>query len=204
MTRVSTVIVLVAVAAIPALGADPVSLSTNEIHALTPIDSIPTKADITNVAGPDPVGRLRDLALDGNTDFGVRVRAIRALPQFCNSVPSCKDQGDSPIHEARQAVRDVIATIVFDDVSGRTILQLRAAIEALGVIKSAQQSDVDVLLPYLDHTSRDIRITTARALRDLCLDTAIQPLRTRYDQEPVLSVRLAISGALGDLDVCSP
>jgi len=201
MKRVSSIILVVSLAVVPTLGADTIVLSTNEQHTLTTFDTIPSKDEITSVTGPDPVARLRDLALSSSTDFGVRLRAIRALPQFCSSIPSCKEQLD---HPARLAVRDVIGTIAFDDRSGQAILELRAAIEALGVIKSAQQTDVDLLLPFLEHESRDIRVATARALRDLCLDTASQPLRTRYDQEPVASVRLAISNALGDLDTCSP
>ena len=184
---------------------NPPAPSTLEIQTLTPIDSVPPLAEIVNIAGPDPVSRLRDLALDGSgaTDFGVRLRAIRALPQFCTAVPTCRELDDANMHPARLAVRDVIAS-VRSTTNGQSILQLRAAIESLGVIKSTRQSDVDLLVPFLEHTNRDIRATTARALRDLCLVSATQPLRTRYQQEQVAQVQVAISAALGELDVCSP
>ncbi len=206
MIRQLPVIVLVLGLCTLANGDAPTAPSTLEIQTLTPIDSIPTVAEIVNIAGPDPVGRLRELALapmDGSVDFSVRLRAIRALPQFCTAVPTCRDLDDANMHPARRAVRDVIASIS-PTTDGQSILQLRAAIESLGVIKSTQQSDVDLLVPFLEHTNRDIRATTARALRDLCLVSATQPLRTRYQQEQVAQVQVAISAALGELDVCSP
>ncbi len=192
---------VIALCALPARGADPVS--SLEAHTLTPIDTIPTLSEIVEVAGPDPIARLRDLALSGSTDFGVQLRAIRALPQFCAPTPTCADLGDSPVHPARLAVQEVLTSVSPISTDGRSILRLRAAIEALGAIKSGQQSDVDLLLPFLDHPSRDIRAATARALRDLCLASAIAPLRTRHEQEPVAQVRLQISAALGDLAQCS-
>jgi len=201
MRRLPATMIVLALCALPARGADPPS--SVELHALTTIDAAPTMAELIDIAGPDPVGRLRDLSLSSTTDFGVRLRAIRALPQFCNTIPSCKDAGDLAPHPARLAVLDILAGISPTDSDGKSILRLRAAIEALGAVKSGQQSDVDRLLPFLDHQNRDIRTTTARALRDLCLGTAVTPLRTRYEQESIAQVRLAISAALGDLQQCS-
>lgn len=195
-------VALVGVCSLPATS-DPTAIPSGaETDALTPIDSVPTLAQILSVAGPDPINRLRELALSTDADFGVRLRAIRAFPQFCTTQSPCKDP-DANMHPARQAVREVIAGIVPTDKDGQTILRLRAAIESLGVIKSSQQSDVDLLIQFLEHPSRDIRAATARALRDLCLPTASNPLRVRYEQEPVAMVRLAISAALSDLDQCS-
>jgi HEAT repeat protein len=197
------VIAILGLCALPAHGGDPPT--TPEIHTLTPIDTLPTRDEILNLH-PDPVPRLRELALDEqqNADFGVRLRAIRALPQFCNSVPSCQGDTDANMHPSRAAIREVISSVSPSDRDGRTILRLRAGIESLGSVKSAKQSDVDLLIPFLGHSSRDVRAATARALRDICLPTAEAPLRNRYDEEAVTQVRLAISAALGDLAVCSP
>jgi HEAT repeat protein len=195
-------VILVALCVLPAHGADPPTIP--ELHTLTPIDTLPTEAEILDLHA-DPVPRLRELALSVDADFGVRLRAIRALPQFCNNmVPSCQDDTDGNMHPSRSAIREVIEGVAPNDRDGRAILRLRAGIEALGAVKSAKQSDVDLLIPFLAHLSRDVRAATARALRDLCLPTAIAPLRNRYDEETVEQVRLAISAALGDLAVCSP
>ncbi|MBA2542683.1 MAG: HEAT repeat domain-containing protein [Deltaproteobacteria bacterium] len=168
------------------------------------MDSIPTTDQILKFA-PDPVPHLRGLALSTATDFGVRLRAIRALPQFCSAqVPHCEDDSDGAMSPVRAAVRDVILSVGVAERDGRSMLRLRAGIEALGATKSGEQSDVDMLVRFLDHPSRDIRYATARALRELCIQTAITPLRNRYDQETVDQVRLAISAALGDLAQCSP
>ena len=78
------------------------------------------------------------------------------------------------------------------------LLRVRAAIEALGVATRIP-SDVDLVVPFLDNSSRDIRAATAGALRDMCITQAIGPLRARYQHEQVAQVRLAISEALRDL-----
>ncbi len=166
-----------------------------EIQTLTPIDSIPTKEEIvSNVAGPDRVGRLEELALNPIVDFGVQLRAIRAIPHFC--VAPCSGA-------PRDALVNILSKISPNDHSGRTILRLRAVIEALGVARTGDPTDVARLVPFLDNASRDIRAATARALRDLCHTNAIVPLRARYQHEQVDQVRLAISEALRDLDQCS-
>jgi HEAT repeat protein len=132
------------------------------------------------------------------------LRAIRALPQFCTAqLPHCKDDSDAAMSPVRTAVRDVINSVAPTDRDGRSLLRLRAGIEALGAVGSGEQSDVDTLVAFLGHPSRDIRYATARALRDLCIQTAITPLRNRYDEETVPQVSLAISAALGDLAQCS-
>ncbi len=166
-----------------------------EIQTLTPIDSVPTKEEIvSNVAGPDRVARLAELALDPMVDFGVQLRAIRAIPHFCASPCS----GD-----ARAALLDILSKINLDDRSGRTLLRLRAVIESLGVARTGDPEDVQRLVRFLDNASRDVRAAAARALRDMCHTNAIVPLRARYQIEQVDQVRLAISAALRDLDQCS-
>ena len=56
---------------------------------------------------------------------------------------------------------------------------------------------------FLENSSRDIRVTTAQALRNLCNTEAIAPLAARLGHEPIEQVRLAISAALRDLNTCS-
>lgn len=198
--RAVPVLVLLSVGVLPAHSADPTPL---EIHTLTLIDALPTKDQILTFA-PDPVPRLADLALSQSVDFGVRLRATRALPQFCSSSsPTCKEDTDAQMHPVRVAIREVITSVGADARDGRSLLRLRAGIEALGAIQSGKQSDVDLLLPFLDHPSRDVRFATARALRELCMASAEAALRNRYDEEPVPQVRLAISAALGELAQCS-
>lgn len=207
MRRLPGVIAVLALSGLPARGADPELLEI-EKHTLTQIDSIPTKAQIEAAAAQaaePPVQRLRDLALSSTIDFGVQLRAIRALPQFCQAqLPHCDDDSDVDMHPIRITVRDVIASVPANVQAGPSILRLRAGIESLGAVGSGEQSDVDLLVPFLDHPSRDIRFATARALRELCIPTAITPLRNRYDVESIAQVRLAISAALGDLAQCSP
>jgi hypothetical protein len=194
MNRAGLVLV-VAVFGVPAAVTGEVPQPSElEIQTLTPIDSLPTKEElVTNVTGPDQVARLEELALNPTVDFGVQLRAIRAIPHFC--VAPCSG---SP----RDALINILQKVPADR-AGRTLLRLRAVIESLGVAKSGAPADVDLLVPYLDDASRDIRAATARALRDMCQTNAIVPLRARYQHEQVDQVRLAISAALRDLDQCS-
>lgn len=194
------VIALLSISVLPAQSEPPII----ETHTLTLIDSLPTKAQLQAAFSLDPVPELTALALSSSTDFGVRLRAIRSLPQFCTATaPACKDDSDAQMHPIRTAVRNVITSVPSADQDGRSMLRLRAGIEALGVIASGEQSDVDLLVPLLNHQSRDIRFATARALRELCIQSAETPLRNRYEQETVPQVRLAISAALGELVQCS-
>lgn len=183
-----------AVLTLCALPAQGTQTTTTELHTLTPIDSLPTKDDIVNITGPDVVPRLRELALSETVDFGVQLRAIRALPQFCS--PTCVT------HPARQALLDVFASLRKDR-SGQTILRTRAAIESLGLTRSREDGDVDLIAPYLADGSRDLRATAAFALRNLCNNTADAPLRARFQVEQTTQVKLAISEALRDLKSCS-
>lgn len=200
MKRALPVIAMLSLAVLPASGADP---DNAELHTLTLIDTLPTRGQIMAFTA-DPVPRLANLALSDTADFGVRLRATRALPQFCStSVPTCKDDNDAQMHPIRSAVRDVITSVGPGDRDGKSLLRLRAGIEALGAIQSGEQSDVDLLVPFLGHVSRDIRFATAHALRDLCMASAEAALRNRYEDEPIAQVRLAISAALGELEQCS-
>jgi len=79
---------------------------------------------------------------------------------------------------------------------GKELLVLRGVIEALGACPDKQPTDVDLLVPMLENQSRDIRATTASALRDLGNTNAITPLSNRLNNEQVDQVRIAISKAL--------
>ena len=194
------IIAIVGLCALPARG-EQVSLTPNVLHAMTPIGSVPSKADIVRIFPQNTVSQLSAIAQDANVDFGVRLRAIRALPQFC--LPAC---AGAPAHQSLVDLLETITDTPASEWTGKTLLLLRATIEAIGNAKSGDTMDVDRIKPFLDNTSRDIRAATAFALRDLCLQSAVTPLRNRYNIEMtalgVPQVRLAISAALRDLNTC--
>jgi hypothetical protein len=196
MKRVAGILAIAALCALPAAHGDSIQLTTNVLHAMTPIGSTPTKTDIINIfPEQDPIVELTKIAHNNGVDFGVRLRAIRALPEFC--LPSCANT------VPYQSLKTLLASIVPNPQEGTSILLMRATIESIGIAKSGLVSDVALLVPYLASTSRDIRATTAYALRDLCQPTAIDGLRTAYNAETVTQVRLAISTALRDLATCT-
>jgi hypothetical protein len=162
-------------------------------NALTVIDSVPTKAQLENV-WPNGEGMtvLSGIALDAKADIGIRLRAIHALPKLC-------PQPCSTSELAHQSLETVISNTRISN-TGSDVVLLRAAIETLGTLQV--DSDVSLLIPLLDHPSRDIRAATARALRDLCNTQAITPLRVRYTSESTEQVKLAISEALRILGQC--
>jgi hypothetical protein len=198
MKRLAAIAVLVGLTALSAHG-ESIQLTINVMHAMTPIDSVPTKQDIEDIFPGNTATQLAAIAQDSNVDFGVRLRAIRALPQFC--LPSCA--GTAP-HNSLLAL---LASVPLGDQTGTSILLARATIEAIGITKSTDQDVITKLTPFLDSTSRDIRAATAFAMRDLCNQSAVTPLRNRYNLEMmptgIPQVRLAISAALRDLGTCS-
>jgi hypothetical protein len=189
--------------ALPASG-EPIQLTKDMQHALTPIDTIPTVEEIQSVfPQPNTVTQLALIATSNNDDnefFGLRLRAIRALPLFCPA--SCA--GSLP----HQTLVNLLTSIGPMAQTGKSALLLRAVVEALGATKSGQRDDVDLLVRYgLGHRVRDVRAATAFALRDLCNQAAVTPLRDRYNIEMdtgVAQVRFAISEALRDLSTCTP
>src|SRR5690606_20264222 len=121
-------------------------LSTAVIHALTPIDSIPSKQQLDAAHGNDPalaVANLRAIALaEGAVDVGVQLRAIRALPQYC--------QPCAAAHDAHTTLTTLATTPRYRDARrGSDVLVLRAAIESLGVLRLPE--DVNLLIPQLAH-----------------------------------------------------
>ncbi len=171
------------------------TLSEGVRNALTTIDTVPTKAQLTKAFGDDPavaLANLSTIAKDINIDIGVRVRAIHGLGKYCPDPCSGTELAHTSLI---QLIADT-----HNDTLGEPVVLLRAAIETIGTLHVA--ADADVLRPLLDHQSRDIRAATARALRDLCNNQAVIPLRIRYTIEPTEQVKLAISEALRILGQC--
>jgi HEAT repeat protein len=180
--------------ALPAAGALP-DVPAEVVDALTQIDTAPS-TDTLNGMFPTPqaaLDNLRRIALDA-TEFGVQLRAIRALPAYCPS--PCTD---SP-------VRDTLLLLIANDSrtmhTPQDILRLRAAVEALGATHSRLAGDVTLLKPLLDDVSRDVRATAVRALRNICNQDAITPLSTHYQSEKTEQVKHEIYDALRDLLQC--
>lgn len=175
-------------------------LSTSQKNILTPIDTIPTEDQITTAFEDnesEAVSKLIAAAKDTDTrddSIAIRLRAIHALAKYCEPMPC------TAADPAHQAVASVIPQTQ-SAATGSQVLLLRAAVETLGTMRVS--TDVNALIPLLDHPSRDIRAATAHALRDLCNTQAITPLRTRYSGELTDQVKLAISEALRILGQCS-
>ena len=197
MTRV--IVALVVTCAV-AIATGSTNLSPKAQNALTIIDSVPTKEQITGAFDPptdqQALQNLAAIATDPDpaADPGIRLRAIHALSKYCSTTPCASTD------LAHQSVESVI-TMTRSATTGTNVLLLRAGIETMGLMRIA--SDETTLRPLLDHPSRDIRAATARALRDLCNTQAITPLRTRYSVEMTDQVKLAISEALRILGQCS-
>jgi hypothetical protein len=185
---------LVAIALGAATGST--SLSQQVQNTLTTIDTVPTRQQIDRAFENNPalaLANLSQIASDTSNDIGIRLRAIHALAKYCTTSPCANND------VAHQSVLAVVAATSIET-TGSPVLLLRAAIETLGPMGVA--GDVGVMVPLLDHISRDIRAATARALRDLCNTQAITPLRVRYAKEQTDQVKLAISEALRILDQC--
>jgi hypothetical protein len=156
--------------------------------ALSSIDSAPTATDLNMVLGPTAVQELVLIAQDPQADIGILLRSLHALSQYPQAVTSST------------VAHDTLAAIVGnptrrDSTAPTDILVLRAAIQSLGLLRV--QGDLALLTPQcLEHPSRDVRATTATALRDLGNPAAIPLLRGRLGSETVPQVQLAISDAL--------
>ena len=173
------------------------NLSSQAQNTLTTIDTVPTRQQIDSAFGNQPQVALQNLtsiASDGASDVGIRLRAIHALAKYCAATPCTTND------VAHQSLADLINE-TRAETAGAPLLVLRAAIETLGTMRVA--SDVTMLITLLDHPSRDIRASTAKALQDLCNTQASSPLRVRYARETSEQVKLAISEALRILGQCS-
>lgn len=173
-----------------------VTLSSQVQNTLTTIDTVPTRQQIDQAFGNQQVAlqNLSALSADDSADVGIRLRAIHALAKYCAATP-CTDTD-----VAHQSLITLIAQ-TRAETAGAQLLVLRAGVETLGMMRVA--ADVSTLVPLLDHPSRDIRASTAKALQDLCNTQANNPLRVRYAREMSEQVKLAISEALRILGQCS-
>lgn len=188
--RAPAIAIVLGLCALPASGGAP---APHILHTLTPIDSVPTKDEVTGVLGPNGLTELSRFALDETYDFGLRLRAVRAMPHYCAEQPAA-------CRAAILAVFDDIAAST--DLSGPKILRLRAALESLGAAHTRNPADVTLMLGYLDNQSRDLRFAAARALRDQCDAAALEPLHAKYMVEPIAQVRLALSDAWHTISEC--
>lgn len=170
-------------------------LSADSTAVLTQIDASATREQLQTAFGPDAVQHLVALSLDPTFDFGMRLRAIRALPLFCPPT-SCAGS------EVHLALQNVINSNEAEPAPGLRVLRLRAAIEALAKANTGDGNDVALLVPFLSNGSRDLRAATARALGELCDPQAIPPLRARVDLEQVPQVQFALTAALAELAQC--
>jgi HEAT repeat protein len=194
LSRLAAGAIVASLCVLPARGNGPLP-PLQVVHTLTPIDSVPTKEELISLLGGNELLQLRTYALDPQIDFGMRLRAVRAIPHFCpEQPPQC--------HDAIVAVFQDIETAA--DAPGQKILRQRAAIEALGVARAGAPGDLQLLLGFLGHSSRDIRAASARALRDLCDPAALPPLKARFSIDDSQQVKLAISQAVEALAQCGP
>jgi hypothetical protein len=195
--RIGVISTAALLCALPASGQN-VSLPQPVIDALTPIDSIPSAAELDNVFAM-PLDELRAIALDPTVDTGIAIRAIRALPVYCPPAPDVCGSG-TVVHDA---LVDIIESYQGGTATPQELMRLRAAVEALGATRSGLGDDVATLSPLLQSGSRDLRVTVVHALRTLCSAAAIAPLNDRYMSEPLPQVKLLLVEALRDLHQCN-
>jgi HEAT repeat protein len=159
-------------------------------YLLTAIDSIPTRAQLEAALPGDTVAQLVQLAFptSGNPEFGVQLRALRALSLFAPPTPSVRDN-----------VKKLISHPGDLDV-GKQMLLTVAALETLAQFRFA--ADLQPVADQLSHPSRDVRVAAARAMRRIGTvpfadaKLAITLLQSRQIDETVPAVRLAISEAI--------
>lgn len=195
-----------ALCALPASG-DQASLSPAVVAALTPLDTVPSRSDVDSAFTPLPaLDNLIAIAHDPTADLGVALHAIRMLPLYCSDTASCLT--GTPVHDALfSIIGDGVTALGQAPLAPTDLLRLRAAIEALGATRSALSGDVDLLASptLLAHPSRDVRVTTVRALRSLNSCQAIGALSQRNAAETVGQVKVAIVAALQSLRLsCTP
>ena len=195
--RLSAISCAVLLCALPADGSNAL-LTPPVIQALTSIDTIPSTVSLNDAFGTQPpLDNLRLIARDQTIDLGIELRAIRALPAYCPAAPQPCGPG-TPVHDTLISLIDGSAA----QGTPHDVLRLRAAVEALGATHSGLADDVDKLMSLLDSSSRDVRATVVRAIRNVCNSVAISRLSTYFFNEPSRQVQLAITAALQDLGRC--
>jgi hypothetical protein len=188
--RLGGIAILLGLCVLPAHGNPP---DQQVVHALTLIDSAPTKLELSPLLGNDVAAleKLTTYATPG-VEFGVRLRAIRAIPHFCSNPALC-----------RAALISVYDNINTNSEPGRPpppgqeVLLEIAFIESLAAIRSGDPDDLVRLMSALDQPSRDVQVAAARALRDLCPnDRAVKD--KLHERRPFVGpqARLAIEEAL--------
>jgi hypothetical protein len=198
--------------ALPASGSG-VQPTPEQIDALSPIDSVPSRVHI-DLAFP-PGGGLDGLiaiATDPAQDLGVQIRALRALPQYCLSMGCSGTQVHLILVALVEGYRMLIATV--PRLPPPEMLRLRAAMEALGAMRSGAQADVDLLTSpeLLGYPSRDVKVTAVHALRGVCSPdlcsheacaqsaAAVRALRTTTGDQ---QIDAAVNSALQELAPCA-
>ena len=201
MKRLPVIAALGLLVALPARG-DVALLTQPILDTLTTIDALPSLEQLDRAHGGSRDAAIANLTLiaagqGAAVDPGIQVRAIRVLGPLCTPVP-CE-----PSSVAHATLVTLASTPRYRDArAGSDLVILRAALEALGEQRIAD--DATVVIPLLEHPSRDIRAAAALSLRDLGSALAVAPLRARYPREQVPQVRIAISAALRALGQPTP
>ena len=190
--------------AFPARGDTPPD--TAVVEALTPLDAQPSKVLVDQAfRGSSSVDRLLALANDSTINPAVQIRAIRMLPQYCPQPD--ENCAGTTVHDGLRALVQGYVTALRQApgimLLPLDLLRLRAAVEALGVTRSELSSDVDLMAQdpraLLHYSSRDLRVTVVRALRNLRSCAAIGPLQTMKSSERNQRIRSEILAALQGL-----
>jgi len=173
-------------------------LSTGQQNVLTTVDTQATASQISAAFGSSAqvVSSLTSIVADPTQPPGSRVRAVQALVNYCTA------PGGTCSADAQSALYAIVTSQAYLSArDGADLLVLRAAVEMLGSVPDVPPTlpDLVALENVLSHPSRDIRVSAARALRTLRNACAVQPLRNRFQQEPIDQVRAAISDALAQL-----
>jgi HEAT repeat protein len=202
MTKAGLAIVILAALV---AGASSMDLMQHQEEALTPIDTVPSKAQLESLPPGYTVTQtdLEQLAASGSASPALRLRAIHALSTYCVIPPPPAAQTCPDSDTAHQTIASLIIANGSAH-SGADLLILRGAIEAIGPMRGSNDAAMLLDLGLLEHPSRDVRATTALALGALCNTTAINALHQRYTNESTDQVKLAISAALRTLSVCVP
>lgn len=156
--------------------------------ALSGIDYVAGKSVFDDLLGAgadaDLVAIARDV--DGDADPGLRVRAYRALSLY-------------PTPLVEQALTEAVNEHAdFANLVGIEVIYAKAAMDSLAAVAGGDA--VSTIAVVLDHPSRDLRVSAARALARTADPSAIPPLQTRLQSETDPLVTLALQRALSALE----
>lgn len=156
--------------------------------ALSGIDYVAGKNVFDDLLGTEADSDLVAIArdVDGDADSGLRIRAYRALALY-----------QTPLVEAAlaEAVTDHASV---SNTIGVEVIFAKAAMDSLAAV--AGPGAVSTIAAVLDHPTRDLRVSAARALARTQSTDAIAPLQTRLAGETDPLVQLALQRALGELE----